>query len=97
MRTKVALTSVAALLAGTVFAVAQTQQPGGRAPEAPPQGAGDVGSQRGSSVPNQPKMNPGTTGQSRDQRGPEGTSKQPGGISPEAPPQGQEPNPPRSK
>jgi len=95
MTTKLVLTAAAAaLLAGSVFASAQTaQQPGGVSREAPPQGAEDTphreGTQGTRGTPGPTRSGPSrTTGQA-----PNGQSNQPGGISPKAPPQGAEDTP----
>jgi opacity protein-like surface antigen len=89
MKTKLAVMSAAALLAGTLFAAAQ-QQPGGAAPEQPPQGE-DAGMQSGSSLPSG-GMNQGTVGTGQSQgKAQQKKNLQPGNVPPREPPQGSEP------
>jgi hypothetical protein len=93
MRMKLAVTTAAALLAGTILASAQSSspQPGGTPPEDPPQGQ-DPGSRAHPGTVN-PKakggnMNQGTTGQGQQDSSSVGATKQPGGEPPTAPPEG---------
>jgi hypothetical protein len=83
LRTKLLITTAAALLAGSLYATAQTQ-PAGQPPEAPPQGE-DAGMAPGSRVqPGAPKQGQSQTRPSsgavgQGQRLNEGQTPQPGG------------------
>ncbi|MGH6769156.1 MAG: hypothetical protein ACRECO_09070 [Xanthobacteraceae bacterium] len=98
MRTKLALTTAAALLAGTMFAAAQTTpQPGGIAPHEPPQGS-DNADQRNKNMKQSPRAPMGgTTGQGQRSGPPATATPQPGGTPPMSPPQGSEPADPRGQ
>ena len=89
MKTKLAITSAALLVAGTLFAAAQGTQPGGQRAEDPPQGA-NSGNPAEGSINSPESMRNGTVGSGANSKmAPKTKSQmnpQPGSSSPSQPP-----------
>src|SRR6186997_710065 len=78
-KTKLAITSAALLLAGTLFAAAQGTQPGGQRSEDPPQGSNSGNPSEGSVNSPESTMPQGTVGSGAQTKSKSKMNAQPGG------------------